>query len=452
MSLIYPLSESILNQDPHILSCVIFGCGRFQAGVLVDPKPAFKFDPSDTVKLAEFRNQNERLFPAAFKAVQGVAKPDKPFTYTAKMGVRRQAIIANYEEEIAALYDGVEQSAALDIPLLLNWNTSLILNFVCDAIHNVMAARLGDDDNMFQHGCDSLQATWIRNALLRALRDSAQLDTSKDTRNFVYEHPTIAWLADFVFAVASEMNSQDVSAESRSSAMHEMVAKYAQDLSRHASEKNSPSATEKQPALYKRQAHALVDRGLDASILDSPKLSMLEGDLVSPAFDLAGPIYQKMQRSVTHIIHNGSLEGDRGRGQEGGWKWVPRVEVDREGDPRQGRGIHRNETDSQLCGGVNGTWNTHEWVPALVQSAKVLKCIPDDSRDVSWILVHLAAAAIIDFLDAIPAARILHLTLGARCNIPGQEIGRKCKGNCKDSGYFLEISGARKFEIYLVFP
>ncbi|KAJ7691123.1 hypothetical protein B0H17DRAFT_1133901 [Mycena rosella] len=42
--------------------------------------------------------------------------------------------------------------------------------------------------------------------------------------------------------------------------------------------------------------------------------------------------------------------------------------------------------------------------------------------------------------------------LGARCNIPGPEIGQKCKGNCKDSGYFLKIYRARKFEIYLKFP
>lgn len=34
----------------------MFGRGRFQAGVLVDPKSNFKFDSSDKVKLADFRN------------------------------------------------------------------------------------------------------------------------------------------------------------------------------------------------------------------------------------------------------------------------------------------------------------------------------------------------------------------------------------------------------------
>jgi thioester reductase-like protein len=81
----------------------------------------------------------------------------------------------------------------------------------------------------------------------------------------------------------------------------------------------------------------------------------------------------------------------------------------------------------QLSGGLNGAWNVSEWVPALVQSAKLVGCIPDDSRvrysvvfessrtewmwgqDVSWIPVHIAAAALVDFLDPIPTACILHL-------------------------------------------
>lgn len=70
----------------------MFGRGSFQAGVIVDPKAAFKFDPSDFVRLAEFRNKiwwvkmlclqltlkwtqadgckNERLRPAALENIQ----------------------------------------------------------------------------------------------------------------------------------------------------------------------------------------------------------------------------------------------------------------------------------------------------------------------------------------------------------------------------------------------
>lgn len=49
----------MLNQDPHVQASVMFGRGRFQAGVLIDPKPQFKlkFDPSDETQLANFRNR-----------------------------------------------------------------------------------------------------------------------------------------------------------------------------------------------------------------------------------------------------------------------------------------------------------------------------------------------------------------------------------------------------------
>jgi hypothetical protein len=45
-----------MAKDPHIRAAVIFGQGKFNAGVLVDPIPEFQFDCSDRKKFAEFRN------------------------------------------------------------------------------------------------------------------------------------------------------------------------------------------------------------------------------------------------------------------------------------------------------------------------------------------------------------------------------------------------------------
>ncbi|KAG7095465.1 hypothetical protein E1B28_006205 [Marasmius oreades] len=49
----------------------------------------------------------------------------------------------------------------------------------------------------------SLQATWIRNTILRALRDFAYLDSRPVTNSFVYDHPTINRLSTFVFSLAT---------------------------------------------------------------------------------------------------------------------------------------------------------------------------------------------------------------------------------------------------------
>lgn len=49
--------EILLTQDPHIRSAVIFGRGRFNAGVLVDAIPTEQFDVTDEEKLVAFRTK-----------------------------------------------------------------------------------------------------------------------------------------------------------------------------------------------------------------------------------------------------------------------------------------------------------------------------------------------------------------------------------------------------------
>ena len=49
-------TEKIMKEDPRVQSSVMFGRGRFLAGILIDPKPEYKFDPKDETKLAAFRN------------------------------------------------------------------------------------------------------------------------------------------------------------------------------------------------------------------------------------------------------------------------------------------------------------------------------------------------------------------------------------------------------------
>jgi hypothetical protein len=49
--------ERLLDQDPLVISSVMFGQRRFNAGVLVDPIAEQRFDPDDATLLEEFRNK-----------------------------------------------------------------------------------------------------------------------------------------------------------------------------------------------------------------------------------------------------------------------------------------------------------------------------------------------------------------------------------------------------------
>lgn len=54
-----------------------------------------------------------------------------------------------------------------------------------------------------------------------------------------------------------------------------------------------------------RQRIALKDRGLDPSVVDSPKVVLLEGTLSRPKLDLPDDLYEELRTSITHVIHIG---------------------------------------------------------------------------------------------------------------------------------------------------
>ncbi|KAK0463970.1 uncharacterized protein EV420DRAFT_1638889 [Desarmillaria tabescens] len=482
--------ENILNQDPYVHASVMFGRGKFQAGILVEPKREFSFYPADIVLLGRFRNQIwptvERMNKFApqhsrlFKEMILVAKPDKPFTYTAKNTARRQVILEDYSQEISDLYKTVEESTQTSISLPLEWDTKSTKDFVRTVVLQVLSHSVLDDDDLFQHGCDSLQSTWIRNSLLRALRDTVQFDTRQITDNFVYTHPTISQLAAFLYSLARG-NTDVVRTEPdlRVNAMHAMVKKYAKGLPNGTSSTPSPVTSGKivlvtgttsslgshilanlvldtsvdriyavnRPAkltLSDRQREAFVSRGLDVDLLDSDKVVLVQAD-ISEETDFSN----KLPESITYIIHNAwrvdfnlslsSFESNirglrnlidlalktQGRliftSSIGVFLNASEEDLLSEGPtlPEMALGTGYGESKwvseellrtteglrylvirvGQLSGAANGTWNVNEWVPAMVQGATKLGCLPGGDRTISWVPVNMAAQAVVDYVD-----------------------------------------------------
>ena len=119
-------------------------------------------------RLNAFAPQHSRLFKEARTSVRihdimltkktlqmiTVASPSKPFMYTAKMTARRQAILKDYDEEINALYDVVEQTSQVDIPIPAEWTPSQSLDYMRHVVHKVMTQNVANGVDIFQHGCD----------------------------------------------------------------------------------------------------------------------------------------------------------------------------------------------------------------------------------------------------------------------------------------------------------
>ncbi|PBK97000.1 acetyl-CoA synthetase-like protein [Armillaria gallica] len=482
--------ENMLNQDPHVLASVMFGRGKFQAGVLVEPKREFSFDPADTVLLSQFRNQIwptvERMNAFApqhsrlFKEMILVAKPDKPFKYTSKNTARRQVILEDYSEEISDLYKSVEESTQTGISLPLEWDPESTKDFVRTIVLQVLSHSILDDDDLFQHGCDSLQATWIRNSLLRALRDTVQIDTRQTTENFVYAYPTISQLAVLLYSLArGKLDAVHTEPDSRVKAMHAMVKKYSTGLPTSIGGMPPLAASSKivlltgttgslgshilaslvldtsvdriyavnrpgKLALLDRQREAFVSRGLNVGLLDSDKVVLVQVD-ISEGTDF----FDELPSSITHIIHtawrvdfNLSLSSfesnicglrnliDLALKTQGRLVFTSSIGVFVNASednsllespiaPEMALGTGYGESKwvseellrttaglrylvirvGQLSGAANGNWNVNEWFPAMVQSATKLGCLPGDDKAISWVPVHMAAQAIVDYVD-----------------------------------------------------
>ncbi|KAI0673258.1 acetyl-CoA synthetase-like protein [Trametes maxima] len=349
--------EAILLQDPNIFSAIIFGRGRLQNGVIIQPQNPF--EPSDEIKLEEFRN---KVWPTVerannfapshsriFKEMITVTKAGKPFQYTAKGTPRRHVSLAEYAEEIEELYKKVEESSQTDVQAPASWTEDSAREFARSIVTSVLRApQIRDDDDLFQQGCDSLQATWIRNTILHVVHTTISgVSTHEVPLNFVYANPTIARLGKFLVGfVSGRRVDKDGERAVRLDEMNRLVEKYAHNwpvaqwsstvggtsvassrdivlvtgttgrLGSHLlsqlvqkpevahvyalNRESSHSASK----LEDRQREAFKTWGLDPSILSLEKVSFYPADLTLPSLGLNESDFAKIYSSITSIFHN----------------------------------------------------------------------------------------------------------------------------------------------------
>ncbi|KAI0718411.1 acetyl-CoA synthetase-like protein [Cerioporus squamosus] len=345
--------ETIISQDPNVQAALMFGRGRFQNGVIVQPKEPF--DPTDEETLEAFRN---KIWPAVerankfapshsriFKEMVTVTNPSKPFQYTAKGTPRRHVCLKDYADEIEEVYRKVEESSQVNVATPATWTDETARQYVREVVRSVMKApQIRDEDDIFQQGGDSLQATYIRNTILNALRTTTKISVHDIPSNFVYTNPTIAALANFLQGIISGKGvDKDAERAVRIAQMENTLNKYSAEFKRpqwtssqagstrsgetvlitgttgrlgshllsqmlqkpevvrvYALNRGAPGHAAK---VQERQAEAFKTWGLDESLLAS-KVSFHTADLTLPYFDLDEATFVEMRESVTAILHN----------------------------------------------------------------------------------------------------------------------------------------------------
>ncbi|KAF8997175.1 hypothetical protein BDQ17DRAFT_1411496 [Cyathus striatus] len=220
------LIEGRLLKDPKIKSALVFGRSKFQPGVLIQPSPEYIFDPSDEVKLEEYRNliwetveEANKIAPQhskIFKEFILVANPSKPFEYTAKGTPRRHAILKTYDPEIENIYQASENQTLSNVPAPTGWDLTEIQAFLHKILVSVLGHDVKDSDSIFLAGGDSLAAISIRNTIMHALRRSKLMSHSHIRvlpSDFVYMFPSVDALSAYIYGLLSfKSASQSLSA------------------------------------------------------------------------------------------------------------------------------------------------------------------------------------------------------------------------------------------------
>ncbi|KZT61198.1 acetyl-CoA synthetase-like protein [Calocera cornea HHB12733] len=355
----------IISGDPNVQACMMFGRARTQVGIAIEPAEHIKVTTED--ELAAFRNliwpkvekanafapQHSRIFKEFILVID---PKKKRFIRTPKGTLSRNSSLQQLSEEIEQLYTAAEQptKAAYARPPV-TWNGAALHSFVVRLVNGVMReddsrhrAPIDESRDLFEQGCDSLQATYIRSAITNALRQAPKPEGKPDRaatcvpHNLVYNYPTVKGLVNYMIRAVTAATGHEIDdAENLSTAiddMYAMIEKYTQDLPVHAPTERGASGEvvlltgstgtlgsyllqgllqdERVERVYAvnrgsakhdlaaRQRDAFIDRGLDTKLLESKKLQLLESDVASENLGFAAELFQEVCRSVSTIIHN----------------------------------------------------------------------------------------------------------------------------------------------------
>ena len=210
--------EIMVSGHPLVSGALVVGQGRFQAALLIEPKPDAPDETSLIDQIWPLVEKANLLVPGQGRITRSkifVAAVDKPFPRAAKGTIIRKLTEQAYESEIDALYtDSIVNHHSMSLPVLeTTSDPSAVENFVRSVVLLAFAnlAPASNDDDMFVLGLDSLKTLEIVGLLKVALRSRKEPSELRClSSRTIYTQPTIKQLA---VAIAKFLSSDSSLAE-----------------------------------------------------------------------------------------------------------------------------------------------------------------------------------------------------------------------------------------------
>ncbi|TGO66672.1 hypothetical protein BOTNAR_0056g00110 [Botryotinia narcissicola] len=346
--------EQTISHHPEVQAALVVGTARFQTALLIELVPSQNSKKLSTVERA---HAIERIWPKIEEANGDcpqhakVAKthilfttPEKPMERAGKGTIQRKPTLDLYSEELDKLYadaDKMSTSAPVDISLPQDGVDLTDSSSIALFVHNIIAQLTGNDnfqdgDDIFAHGMmESLQALRLTRVLKQTF-GFPDFDIST-----VYPSPSVNSLTDATVHLFSSLRTKKLSSEkSRQHTISQVLHEYKLCIDEF---KNSTCFTPRKIRRSEQRVVALtgstgsigcyilqtllhsesvshvfclnrsdlqflqVERskghGLETEF-PTDRVTFLAADLSKKNLGLAFKIYNKLQESVTDIIHD----------------------------------------------------------------------------------------------------------------------------------------------------
>ena len=354
--------EATVANDTRVKDCIAFGEGRNHLGIIVEAASELDQESSEEIQAAKFV---EAIWPLVKKANEDIdghgevsknmiivtSASSRPLSRTSKGSLARKEIYDSFESDINRLYENMASTPVDPLPELIDFDG--LRNYIRQTISDILGFSsdtepIGDDEDFFELGMNSLQGTKLFNHLVAAAQ---QTYDTKDFiallgRNFVYLHPTVSFLTKALQSViesGDKINGGGVI--SRTAAMLQTTERHCEGLAAMGPSKatgrdydeNSKSkiiiltgstgnlgsniahklVTDPSVSLIyclnrrsspsidplDRQHRAFIKAGICVPNYLWPKLKPIEVDIQKPNFGLDVECYRNLTHA-THIIHN----------------------------------------------------------------------------------------------------------------------------------------------------
>ncbi|KAK0463067.1 putative aminoadipate reductase [Desarmillaria tabescens] len=511
--------EDIINSSPLVVGSVMFGREQPQVGIIVHPKNAVPDEGADAFidaiwPVVEEANHQAPTFSKIYRDMIIVTPLTKPLPKSSKGSIHRKLSLEAFGKEISDLYSSIKSDVGLSssVKLPSDWSSSKVYAWILDQATEVMGSPILPDVDFFQQGFDSLSASILRHHITSAMRASPIIAVRQEAERFtldcIYKYPSVRQLSASFDALvkgsipvshASEnalesmINRYSGFSAARASPVDSAISMGSEEedhvldtsvilltgstgsLGTHVLARLISSSSVKaiyclnrpssQTTLKQRQQSMFKTRGLDITLLDSPKVFLIEGNMTEERFGLEDHLFRSMLISVNVIIHaawrvdfnlklssfepnieatqnliNFALDSKRSTATRfvfvssitsvqswtGNAGVVPESTIDN-WKVAVGRGYGEGKYVAeqllsrsglrgtslrlgQLCGGSHvGAWSTTEWFPILVKSSIAINALPSFSGVVSWMTVQSVAQIILDIVFSSEAEPVINL-------------------------------------------